>query len=400
MESTAGLTAVALFVLWLGYWLPSMVRRRAELADARVPDRFSGGLRIVAMSGSSRRGGAMVNDGNRRGASQGVPRVAHPTPKQGLPLQIMVRGRPLTAERIRRVERRARRAARARRRFLVSIFLLLSSVVAWTLVGLGQLHWGAAVASSAMLLFVLFLGRRAARAARRADARWHATVRAARQRATQARALANGGPYAPRNRAQVVGLATHGSDTQTQAIPRVGGKNVLDEILDGLEKPRVIEVSAEVVDEAPAGAGSGSAADAPAQADAPPSGRAWDPVPVPLPTYVTKPKAPQRQPAALPPAVPPGKGSAGASGRPAGAGASASGAASRPASGAGSGSASGAASGPASGPTTAAGAAGAAKAGADAVAEDELLRGEPPRMKSETLGQPLEEILARRRAAG
>ncbi|MFJ3405615.1 hypothetical protein [Promicromonospora sp. NPDC090134] len=395
MESTAGLTAVALFVLWLGYWLPSMVRRRAELADARVPDRFSGGLRIVAMSGTGRRGGAMVNDGNRRGASQGVPRVAHPTPKQGLPLQIMVRGRPLTAERIRRVERRARRAARARRRFIVSILLLLSSVVAWTLVGFDQLHWGAAVASSAMLLFVLFLGRRAARAARRADARWHATVRAARQRATQARALANGGPYAPRNRAQVVGLATRGSDTQTQAIPRVGGKNVLDEILDGPEKPKVIEVSAEVVDEAPSGA---AAPGVPAAAAEPPSGRAWDPVPVPLPTYVTKPKAPQRRPAALPPgtaAPASGKAStaaAGASGRPGASGASASG--SSP------GAASGPASGPASGSTTAAGAAGAAKAGADAVAEDELLRGEPPRMKSETLGQPLEEILARRRAAG
>ncbi len=382
VESTAGLTAVALFVLWLGYWLPSMVRRRAELADARVPDRFSGGLRIVAMSGSGRRGGAMVNDGNRRGTGQGVPRVAHPTPRQGLPLQIMVRGRPLTAERIRRVERRARRAARARRRFIVSIFLLVSSVVAWTLVGFDQLHWGAAVASSAMLLFVLFLGRRAARAARRADARWHATVRAARQRATQARALANGGPYAPRNRAQVVGLATRGSDTETQAIPRVGGKNVLDEILDGPEKPRVIEVPAEVVDEAPSGAG--STADAPASADEPPSGRAWDPVPVPLPTYVTKPRAPQRQPAALPPgtaAPASGKASAGTSGRPGDSGPS------------GSGSSPGAAS----GSTTAAG---AAEAGADAIAEDELLRGEPPRMKSETLGQPLEEILARRRAAG
>ncbi|MFI8528228.1 hypothetical protein ACIGB8_27465 [Promicromonospora sukumoe] len=388
MESTAGLTAVALFVLWLGYWMPSMVRRRAELADARVPDRFSGGLRIVAMSGSARRGGAMVNDGNRRGSGQGVPRVAHPTPRQGLPLQIMVRGRPLTAERIRRVERRARRAARARRRFIVSIFLLVSSVVAWALVGLGQLHWGAAVATSAMLLFVLFLGRRAARAARRADARWQATVRAARQRATQARALANGGPYAPRNRAQVVGLATRGSDTQTQAIPRVSGKNVLDEILDGPEKPQVIEVSAEVVEESPAG-GAGGAGESTAKVAEPPSGRAWDPVPVPLPTYVTKPKAPQRTPAALPAApgpssASPAKGaSAGGSGRAGGSGSASS----------------------ASGPTTAAGAAGAAASGAagsgaDAVAEDELLRGEPPRMKSETLGQPLEEILARRRAAG
>lgn len=325
----------------------------------------------------------MVNDGNRRGSGQGVPRVAHPTPRQGLPLQIMVRGRPLTAERIRRVERRARRAARARRRFIVSIFLLVSSVVAWGLVGLGQLHWGAAVATSAMLLFVLFLGRRAARAARRADARWQATVRAARQRATQARALANGGPYAPRNRAQVVGLATRGSDTQTQAIPRVGGKNVLDEILDGPEKPQVIEVSAEVVEESPSGVADaeGAVGGATAKADEAPSGRAWDPVPVPLPTYVTKPKAPQRTPAALPAAPGPSsaKGaSAGGSGRSGGAGGS----------------------GAASGPTTAAGAAGAAGSGADAVAEDELLRGEPPRMKSETLGQPLEEILARRRAAG
>jgi hypothetical protein len=367
VESTAGLTAVALFVLWLGYWMPSLVRSRAELADARVMDRFSGGLRIVAMSGSGRQGGAMVNDGKSRGTAQGVPRVARPIPKQGRPLQIMVRGRPLTAERIRRVERRARRAARARRRFIVSIVLLLCSVVAWTLVGFDRLHWGPAVTLSAMLLFVLFLGRRAARAARRADARWTAAVRDARQRATQARALANGGPYAPRNRAQVVGLATRGSSTETQAIPRVGGKNVLDEILDGPAKPKVIEVpveaAAEVKDEEPV------------KRDEPPSGRAWDPVPVPLPTYVTKPAAPQRQPAALPAAPSPAKGataSSGASGRQVGSG---------------------------SGSTTTAGAPPAAPRD-DAVAEDELLRGEPPPMKSETLGKPLEEILARRRAAG
>ncbi len=316
----------------------------------------------------------MVNDGNPRGTGQGVPRVARPTPKQGHPLQIMIRGRPLTAERIRRVERRARRAARARRRFIVSVFLLLCSVAAWALVGFDRLHWGAAVTPSAMLLFVLFLGRRAARAARRADARWHATVRAARQRATQARVLANGGPYAPRNRGQVVGLATRGSDTQTQAIPRVGGKNVLDEILDGPAKPKVVEVPVEAeADARPEGEA--------AKADEPLGGRAWDPVPVPLPTYVTKPAAPQRQPIALPPAPSPAKGptaSRGASGRQV---------------------TSGEAGGSVSASESAAASA-SASAGADALAEDELLRGEPPRMKSETLATPLEEILARRRAAG
>lgn len=307
----------------------------------------------------------MVTDGKPRGTGQGVPRVARPTPK-GHPLQIMVRGRPLTAERIRRVERRARRAARARRRFIVSIFLLLCSVATWTLVGFDRLHWGLAVTSSAMLLFVLFLGQRAARAARRADARWQASVRAARQRATQARALANGGPYAPRNRAQVTGLATRGSSTETQAIPRVVRKDVLDEILDGPAKPKVIEVPVEP--DAPAEAES----DEPVKRGDVPSGRAWDPVPVPLPTYVTKPAAPQRQPAALPP--PSSQGTT--------AGPSASGR-------------QGAAVLPPSVPVS-----GAAPADVDPVAEDELLRGEPPRMKSETLGKPLEEILARRRAAG
>lgn len=306
----------------------------------------------------------MVTDGKPRGTGQGVPRVARPTPK-GHPLQIMVRGRPLTAERIRRVERRARRAARARRRLIVSAILLVCGLVAWALVGLDRMHWGAAVAPTAMLLFVLFLGRRAARAARRADARWQATVRSARQRATQARALANGGPYAPRNRAQVTGLATHGSSTATQAIPRVARKDVLDEILDGPAEPKVIEVPVEPE------ATAEPEPKAPTMTDEPSSGRAWDPVPVPLPTYVTKPAAPQRQPAALPATSSSVTAPAGAAGRQK------------------------AAATPPSVPVS-----GAAPAGADPASEDELMHGEPPRAKSETLATPLEEILARRRAAG
>lgn len=305
----------------------------------------------------------MVTDSKPRGTGQGVPRVARPTPK-GHPLQIMVRGRPLTAERIRRVERRARRAARARRRLIVSALLLLCSVGAWALVGLDRMHWGMAVVPSAMLLFVLFLGRRAARAARRADARWHETVRAARQRATQARALANGGPYAPRNRAQVTGLATHGSSTQTQAIPRVIRKDVLDEILDGPAKPKVVEVPVQAETQVEA------EPEPQAKRDEPPSGRAWDPVPVPLPTYVTKPAAPQRQPAALPASPTAPKGPTTAPGRQVAAG--------QPVA-------------PPSIPVT-----GAAPG---PVSDDEALRAESA-LKSETLAKPLEEILARRRAAG
>lgn len=76
-------------------------------------------------------------------------------------------------------------------------------------------------------------------------------------------------------------------------------------------------------------------------------GRPWDPVPVPLPTYVTKPEAPRREPK------------------------------------------------PITGPTAAA----AEPSAGDPV--DELVDvSEAPRQRSETLGLPLEQILARRRAAG
>ncbi|WP_125776190.1 hypothetical protein [Antribacter gilvus] len=249
-------------------------------------------------------------------------------------------------------EARTRRAARARRRLIVTVLLFLSSAAAWTCVVLDLVHWGAAVAPSALLLLVLIAGRRAAIAARRAEAAWAAARHRARQRATQARALANGGPYVPRNRMRVTGVAVHGSEAATQAIPLVEKRDILDEILDEpREEPvTVLEVDAKGV-VAPAEEALGG-------------GLAWNPVPVPLPTYVTKPAAPRREPTPL---------------------------ASR-------------------GESSRAGAEPAAEAPsvaevlqpdiAEQRAEDELIRGDVPRTRTETLAQPLEEILARRRAAG
>ena len=309
----------------------------------------------------------MVNDGKRRGTGQGVPRVAHPTPKQGRPLQIMVRGRPLTAERIRRVERRARRAARARRRFIVSILLLLSSVAAWTLVGFDRLHWGLAVTPSAMLLFVLFLGQRAARAARRADARWTAI-------GPRGAAARHAGPR-PRERwavrAAQPGAGRRPGDTRIRH-PDAGDPAGRRQERARRDPRRPGEAQGR---RGPGGSRGPSRRpeEQATKADEPPGGRAWDPVPVPLPTYVTKPAAPQRQPIALP-ARRPAKGPT-ARGR-------------RRTSGH-----LGASWGVCFCPASAGGR-------GDAVAEDELMRGEPPRMKSETLATPLEEILARRRAAG
>jgi hypothetical protein len=273
-----------------------------------------------------------------------------------------------------------RRAARARRRLLLTLVLVLGTAVAWVLVAIGTVGWYAGAAPSVLLLAVLITGSVAARAGRRADAHWTAERRTAERRAAQARTLANGGPYAPRNRARVTGHAVHGSSTHTQMIPRVAvaaapaelpATATLAEREDGGgvaedQAPAEPRPSVEAPAETPA------TDDAPA-VDVPPArrpigGEPWVPVPVPLPTYVTKPAAPRREPRPLTGATPAVAArlqdtmnrALGATTTPARADATA----------------------------------GETPSGTPVPAGDE------PRPRTETLGLPLDQILARRRAAG
>lgn len=284
-----------------------------------------------------------------------------------------------------------RRAARARRRLLLTLLLVLLTAAGWTAVGLAYVHWWGGAVPTAFLVLALVLGRIAAVSARRADARWAAAQRAARREAVQARALANGGPYAPRNRARITGRAVHPSATHTQMIPRVDvgtraprepapvgspsrGATADEGHADAVAEPEPApEVAPEVAHERPAAVIEQAAPDAPARAAV--GGDAWDPVPVPLPTYVTKPEAPRREPKPLTGATPVA-GSAAARTTVNGAESTT--------------------TAPASDTTT-------DVPETEAPAEtpaDELLGGEPPRQRTETLGLPLEQILARRRAAG
>ncbi|MBE1874467.1 hypothetical protein [Myceligenerans pegani] len=178
-------------------------------------------------------------------------------------------------------EQRARRAVRARRRFVLTLFLLVTFLAAWAAVVAVPVHWGVAVAPTALLAVALALGRRAAVRARRAEDAIEAARRAARQRATQARALANGGPYAPRNRMRVTGATE-------EVVPAAKKGGVLDELLTVPEP-----ASAKIVDESGAPAVEGATDGAAGEEGAGVGGGAWAPVPVPLPTYVTKPPAPQ-----------------------------------------------------------------------------------------------------------
>ncbi|RPF19894.1 hypothetical protein [Myceligenerans xiligouense] len=286
---------MALFVLWLGYWAPHVIRRRAELAEARIGDRFSGRLRVVAVSGGTvfrtgptgpRRGGAMTTGtgGSRLTGARPAPLVRAPEDVE------------TPAQRRALAEQRARRAVRARRRFVLTLFLLVASLAAWACVVVVPLHWGFAAAPSALLLAALALGRRAAIQARRAENAVEAARRAARQRATQARALANGGPYAPRNHMRV-------GDTAEEVVPAAKKGGVLDELLTVPEPAR-----AKIVDENGVPAAQAAADDAADEQGPGVGGGAWDPVPVPLPTYVTKP--PARRVTAKPVAARPADGAA------------------------------------------------------------------------------------------
>jgi hypothetical protein len=432
--SAAGLAVLALFVLWLGFWVPHALRHRQQLLDSRVDDRFSGGLRVLAVAAEA--GGAR---GVTTPAGGGQPLLVPGTSSEGgrgeRPMGLDDdRGvsRALTAPHAAGQDDRPResrlalleqRAARARRRLVLTVLLLLLTAGAWVVVGLDLVSWYAAAAPTALLLVVLVLGRVAVLQARRSDARWAAERKAARQQATQARALANGGPHAPRNRARVTGHAVRPSMTHTQMIPRVtvqgaGQQPSARPAARASRRPEPAPTARATVpvedargeesaEPEPAGVRGGSsgrvvfdgrADEKPATpepvvvvdpgvdvpAGPPPVGsEPWEPVPVPLPTYVTKPAAPRREPRSLPvsgagrtsPAADTARGAALASTMRAALGPTAT---------------------PAGAPSAdrAPGTVDATSSPADLAAGDE------PRPRTETLGLPLDEILARRRAAG
>ncbi|PFG44265.1 hypothetical protein ATJ88_2986 [Isoptericola jiangsuensis] len=333
-------------MLWLGFWVPQQLRRRQVLADAGLDDRFSGGLRVLAMAdGTNGRRGMTARRTSGTPPTGATPRV---TAGSGGP-------HPRSGDRTARLQVLERRAARARRRLTLTVLLALLTAAAWTVVGLGYVPWPVATVPSVLLAVVLVLGRVAVVAARRSDARWRADRRAQRQRATQERTLAHGGPYAPRNRARITGLAVHPSDTSTQMIPRVQPAATVP-----TGAPRARTTPAVATDEPVAPESEPEPAPIPlgtVGVTRPVGGEPWDPVPVPLPTYVTKPLAP-RPTVPLPPEL-----------------ATSSAPAPRPA-------------------------AGEQRASVAPETPAEPLAGDEPRPRTETLGLPLEQILARRRAAG
>ncbi|MGM7422954.1 hypothetical protein [Cellulosimicrobium sp. CpK407] len=353
MESASGIVALAVFLLWVGFYVPHRVRHRQQLLEARTDDRFSGSLRVLAVAGPggggsggwdarldgvaavasigpgpsadggrTLLGGAGTQDRpdgrtHEEEGSHAMGSTDSASPSRGAP----PRRQPASEQS--RLALLERRAAAARRRLALTVVLLLASVAVWAVVALGYLPWWAGVVPTAFLGLVLVLGRRAVLAAQRSDAAWLAERRAA---ARAARGTVLGAPPAPRGaRPRVTGRAVHGSQVSTQMIPRVTPQdlaraNATAAALSGegpfgaSPRERVTAPSTTTAEdpgsEEPASARVGSS-EAPAVAtdvadeverideDRVPSGRAWDPVPVPPPTYTMKPTAPRREPAPL-----------------------------------------------------------------------------------------------------
>lgn len=345
VESASGIVALAVFLLWVGFYVPHRVRHRQQLLDARTDDRFSGSLRVLAVAGPGG-GGFDRWDARLDGVTTVAAIASGPAGAGGRPLlgaagtQSRSEGRTHDEEGTHamgstvsaspsrgapprrqpaseqsRLELLERRAAAARRRLALTVVLLLATVGVWVVVALGLVPWWAGVVPTAFLGLVLVLGRRAVLAAQRSDAAWLAERRAA---ARAARGAVLGAPPAPRGaRPRVTGRAVHGSQVSTQMIPRVTPQdlaraNAAASADAGAPAASSRErVTASGATEGPASEEPAPAADEPGTAaqTAPtveavdaehvPTGRAWDPVPVPPPTYTMKPTAPRREPAPL-----------------------------------------------------------------------------------------------------
>jgi hypothetical protein len=230
----SGVIFAVLALAWAVYLIPKALKHHDEVAQTRSVDRFSPAARVLARREPvSRRDSRLVVPAGR---ADGDDRRAAPA-RQVDP----------------RAARAARQAARvaARRRRRVLVFLLLCTAVVTGLAAFAVVPWWSVAIPSGLVLLWLVLCRTQVRRAR--DARWEADLADAIE---QEEAVRPGRPTAGADLSAVrnaQGFEEVAPEEDTIAIPVA----VLDAVMVPTED----------------------------------GGSLWDPLPVTLPTYVTKPKA-------------------------------------------------------------------------------------------------------------
>lgn len=292
--------------LWIVYLVPHHLRHRQQLLEARVDDRFSGALRVLAVSdrprGRRRRGERstptlLATTADCRAVAD--PRIGLLTPGRGVPLGTsgaanggMAVDRPhgtqdrITADAARRSAQQhashvaavARRGAAARRRAALAVTLLVASGAGWAVAGLTAVSVLAGVVPTVLLGSVLVLGRRAVVSGHAADAEWE------RRRREEGLAPARPTAQSP----AVTGRAVRPSDAHTEVFARIV------ESVEGVAPVASVPGVATPVVRRSTRTGSQPTLDEAAADD-----DAWSPVPVPRPTYTLKASAPRREPAPL-----------------------------------------------------------------------------------------------------
>ncbi|WP_089801113.1 hypothetical protein [Cellulomonas sp. KH9] len=323
MNDLAGPVALALVGLWAAYLVPHHLRHRQRLLEARADDRFSAGLRVVAVASSTRR---RLGRGAAAAGMWGPSTSALLTPGTGVPAAYVgtltggttvdrphatperisaEAARRLAQARAARAAAAARRGAAARRRGLLAGVLALSALVGWVLVAaVPAVTWVAGAVPSALLTSVVVLGRRAVLAGQASDAQWAETIEreerlAARPRtgATPAVRPRSGATPVVRRDTEpgvpvplVTGHAVRPSDAHTEvfeAIVADRGESAGPARHATGQTPVVRRASAAPTE---------VAADASTEEE---RDAEWSPVRVPRPTYAMKAPAPRRTPAPL-----------------------------------------------------------------------------------------------------
>jgi len=235
----SALIFVALAVAWAVYLIPKALEHHGEGERTRTVDRFSSGLRVLARreAVSRREARLVVGDGpvTEPGTEPESKSVPEPEPVA-----------PLTPVQLR--ARRRAAAVAAKRRLRVVALILLANLVVVTLAAFSVVGWVWCAVPAAVLVAWLVACRLMVK-----------RERAARRPARR--------PVEPRT--------APAPEPDAARIPVVGG-----------DETGVVPVVSETPLDVPA--------DEPAPAEEPVAAeRSWDPVPVTLPTYVTKAVAPR-----------------------------------------------------------------------------------------------------------
>src|SRR5690625_3295789 len=151
---------LAILTLFFVYLFPSLIRSAQVVRDARVEDRFSGALRIVATAGA--KPPRVVSDGR---TYLHPPRISeHPMMTPVARKLAAADARRVAAARAARAAATSRRAAAAKRRMLLLSVLGAVTMSGWILTAMVSFTWVVPAVLTALTVGVVELGRRAAAA--------------------------------------------------------------------------------------------------------------------------------------------------------------------------------------------------------------------------------------------